>query len=93
MSSHRKVVLATLALGLALAIPAPLAFAQGFDPQFEQTGALDAPPTDEAADEIAVFTPPPPQGRGLWRPWGDPEAERQPAPRRDPDFFWGGRYN
>jgi penicillin-binding protein 1A len=38
--------------------------------------------------------PPPPRAtRGLWQPWTDPEAARQPAPRRDPDFFWGGRYN
>jgi membrane carboxypeptidase/penicillin-binding protein len=39
--------------------------------------------------------PPPPQpmARGLFQPWVNPYARQQAAPRRDPDYFWGGRYN
>ncbi len=39
--------------------------------------------------------PPPPQpmARGLFQPWYNPNDYRQPAPRRDSDYFWGGRFN
>jgi hypothetical protein len=39
--------------------------------------------------------PPPPQpmARGLFQPWNDNNFGRQTAPRRDPDYFWGGRFN
>jgi hypothetical protein len=31
--------------------------------------------------------------RGLFQPWFDSNDGRQAAPRRDPDYFWGGRFN
>ena len=39
--------------------------------------------------------PPPPQplARGLFQPWINPNDGRQPPPRRDPDYFWGGHFN
>jgi hypothetical protein len=41
--------------------------------------------------------PPPPSpqplARGLFQPWGGQNGAPQPAPRREPDYFWGGRYN
>jgi membrane carboxypeptidase/penicillin-binding protein len=37
--------------------------------------------------------PPQPLARGLFQPWGSQNSAPQPAPRREPDYFWGGRYN
>jgi membrane carboxypeptidase/penicillin-binding protein len=39
--------------------------------------------------------PPPPQpvARGLFQPWNGQNGGQQPAQRREPDYFWGGRYN
>jgi hypothetical protein len=36
--------------------------------------------------------PPRPTARGLFMPFADPEDARSRA-RRDPDYFWGGRFN
>ncbi len=43
------------------------------------------------------FPPPPPpptrpMARGLFTPYADPDDPRN-RPRRDPDYFWGGRFN
>jgi penicillin-binding protein 1A len=35
--------------------------------------------------------PPQPTARGLFQFWND--NWQRPAPRRDPDYFWGGRFN
>ncbi|MGD0023800.1 MAG: transglycosylase domain-containing protein, partial [Xanthobacteraceae bacterium] len=37
--------------------------------------------------------PPQPVARGLFQPWINPNDGRQPAPRRDPNYFWGGHFN
>jgi penicillin-binding protein 1A len=39
--------------------------------------------------------PPQPLARGLFQPQprGSQNSAPQPAPRREPDYFWGGRYN
>jgi membrane carboxypeptidase/penicillin-binding protein len=37
--------------------------------------------------------PPQPLARGLFQPRGSQNSAPQPAPRREPDYFWGGRYN
>jgi len=38
--------------------------------------------------------PPRPTARGLFTPWGNnPGYGGQPPPRRDPDRFWGGRFD
>jgi hypothetical protein len=50
MSSHRRTALTALALGVAVAVPLPAAFAHDFAPPSGRTGALDASPS-------------PPQGR------------------------------
>ena len=40
----------------------------------------------------AAPPPPRPMARGLFTPWSDPDDPRNRA-RRDPDYFWGGRFN
>ncbi|HLI64819.1 MAG TPA: L,D-transpeptidase [Caulobacteraceae bacterium] len=56
----RRAALTALALGLALALPAPMAFAQDKPAPAEQSAAPDAPP---AADAVPAFAPAEPQGR------------------------------
>ena len=42
-----------------------------------------------------VQPPPPPQptARGLFTPWGNNPAYEGQPPARNPDYFWGGRFN
>ncbi|HEY3890285.1 MAG TPA: hypothetical protein VGL73_17045 [Caulobacteraceae bacterium] len=60
MSSHWRMALTALALGVVVALPVPMALARDLDPPSETGGALDAPPD---AEDALTLAPAEPQGR------------------------------
>jgi len=67
MSSRWRTALIAVTLGIAAAIPVPMAFAQGVEPLPDDRGALDAPPVDPplpaAPAEPPAIAPAQPPGR------------------------------